>query len=92
MFTSRYFNPRYWTAKFWPKIGGEVVETPFTFVYVASIIINKNGADSLINGGLTYQGSILNDKVGASSLINDSLTYQGSVITETLTGTESKIL
>lgn len=22
MFTSRYFNPRYWAARFWPKIGG----------------------------------------------------------------------
>tara|TARA_R110000744_G_scaffold377277_1_gene492142 strand:- start:284 stop:559 length:276 start_codon:yes stop_codon:yes gene_type:complete len=91
MFASRYFNPRYWSGKFWPKVGGEVVETPFTFVYVASVIINKNGANSGINDDLTYQGSIIDDKVQSSSLINDSLTYQGSLITETLTGTASKI-
>lgn len=91
MFASRYFNPRYWAAKFWPKIGGEVVETPFVFVYVASIIISKNGADSAINDELTYQGSIISDKEGIASTINDSLTYQGSIIKETLTGTESKI-
>jgi len=22
MFASRYFNPRYWATRYWPKIGG----------------------------------------------------------------------
>lgn len=24
MFASRYFNPRYWAARYWPKVGGVI--------------------------------------------------------------------
>ncbi len=26
MFASRYFNPRYWAGRYWPKIGGEIID------------------------------------------------------------------
>ncbi len=39
MFPSRYFNPRYWAAKYWPKIGGAEVVADYD---CAKIVIDQS--------------------------------------------------
>lgn len=47
MFTSRYFNPRYWASRFWPKVGGEPVVTPNANAFSTSNI------NDLLNSSLS---------------------------------------
>ena len=48
MFPLRYFNPRYWASRYWPKVGGiPIVITPDCF-NLSSGVIND---DPNINTG-----------------------------------------
>jgi len=80
MFTSRYFNPRYWASRFWPKVGGESEETPYSFVYSSSLINNELiQAASFIDPSLNDSESIIS-QCFLISAIDGSDNYQGSVI------------
>lgn len=80
MFPSRYFNPRYWASRFWPKVGGEPVETPDCNVGVYSRI------------GKTLSGTLseIEENTGATSeIVENNGVY--SRITDRSTGTLSTI-
>ena len=86
MFTSRYFNPRYWASRFWPKVGGESEETPYSFVYSSSLI--NNGliqTTSFIDPSLSNSESIIS-QCFSTSVIDGSENYQGSVIENNFIG------
>jgi len=55
MFTTRYFNPRYWAQRFWPKVGGEAPDFPACDSGGYSRVLNlpegKNSAIVNLSGG-----------------------------------------
>lgn len=36
MFAARYFNPRYWAARFWAKVGAESIEVPTPGLFITT--------------------------------------------------------
>lgn len=59
----RYFNPRYWAARFWPKVGANEVPAPATGEIAAT------GARSYIEGTMTVSqvsGSVAVSAIGGS--------------------------
>ncbi len=78
MFPSRYFNPRYWAARYWPKIGGIPTDTPDSF-YASSGVINANMLSSV--------GMIDADGLASESLITDSFSSSGKINDNTISST-----
>lgn len=80
MFASRYFNPRYWASRFWPKIGGiPVVITPDCFTLVTSSI---NDDPEVVTSSIE-QYTILASKITDAEItlgkITESTTLNGGL-------------
>lgn len=90
MFTSKYFNPRYWAERYWPKVGGEPVDTPNCNVGIYSQIKDHPlGGVSVIQsivGGV----SLIQQDVGIYSQIKNLPDGRVSEIEEN-TGGVSKL-
>lgn len=70
MFSTRYFNPRYWASRFWPKLGGVVASPGSVVGLLSKINISGNGATCIISAENTGTISAITQS-GLLSTIND---------------------
>lgn len=70
MFAARYFNPRYWAARFFPKVGEDLVAGAECVLALTT---------SLSDAAITRTAALSDAAVTVTSAISDTLTLTGTI-------------
>lgn len=70
MFAARYFNPRYWAARFFPKVGEDIVAGAECVVALTS---------ALSDAAITRTAALSDAAVTVTGALSDTLTLTGGM-------------